>query len=267
MTSDLEADLAGLATTLLASTVAVRSARGAGSGSGVVWSADGLIVTNAHVAQTAQLEIELADGRRLPGSVERRDERRDLASVRVRSNDEFTPATLRDPGNLRVGEFVAAFGHPLGVRNVLSTGIVHARYHAGDDQFVRADVKLAPGNSGGALADAQGRVVGINSMIAGGLALAVPADEVRHFLGEAAPAPRLGIRLARAQLGDGRSALVVLGTEPESAAERSGLLAGDVLVTRDLRRLAETRSLAVLRGGKPLTITIVGVSNGAAAAA
>jgi serine protease Do len=266
MTSELETDLAALAAGLVASTVTVRSARGAGSGSGVVWSAGGTIVTNAHVAMTASLEIEFADGRRLRGTVERRDERRDLASVRIPPGD-LTPASYRDPSTLRVGEFAAAFGHPLGVRNVLSTGIVHAPYRAGGDHFVRADVKLAPGNSGGALADAAGNVVGINSMVAGGLALAVPADDVRRFLGEIVPAPRLGVRLAPVALGTGRSGFVVLGTEPDSVAERSGIIAGDVLLVRNLTRLATASRLELLRGGTPLRITILRDASEATAAA
>jgi serine protease Do len=267
MRTNLETDLAALAATLGASTVAVRSRRGGGSGSGVVWSADGTIVTNAHVAQTKQVEIELVDGRHLPGTVERRDVGRDLASVRVAAVD-LVPARYRDPRDLRVGEFVAAFGHPLGVRNVLSTGIVHAVYRSGSHRFVRADVRLEPGNSGGALADAEGRVVGINSMVAGGLALAIPADAVRRFLDASATGSRrLGVRLAPVELAGREPAYAVLATEPDSAADRSGIIAGDIIVTRDVAGLAAAPIVAVVRGGVSLTIAIVPARSEAAAAA
>jgi serine protease Do len=264
MTTELERDLLELAAKLRASTVAVHADRGAGSGSGVIWSADGAIVTNAHVARTARVEIELADGRRLAAAVERRDETRDLARVRVAAGG-LTPARYRDPADLRVGEFVAAFGHPLGVRDVLSTGIVFARHRSGQDHFVRADVKLAPGNSGGALADAAGRVVGINSMVAAGLALAVPADEVVRFMADA-PAPRLGVRLAPVRVA-GREAFVVLAAEPHGAAERSGIIPGDVIVAPGAGRLGSARNLAILRGGTALDIAIVRADEGTAAAA
>jgi serine protease Do len=266
MRTEIERDLAALAAILRASTVAVRASRGAGSGSGVVWSPE-TIVTNAHVAQTATAEIETADGRRLRGTVDRRDERRDLALVRVDA-DDLAPAAYRDPRDLRVGEFVVAFGHPLGNRNVLSTGIVHARHRAGADRFVRADLKLEPGNSGGALADARGRVIGINSMIAGGVALAIPADEVRRFAtGDALPAPRLGVRLAPARLGDRRDAYAVIAIEPHSAAQRSGIIVGDIILARDATGLGAARSLDVLRGGTALSIEIVAAQSRAAAAA
>jgi serine protease Do len=264
MTTELERDLLALAAALRASTVAVHAGRGSGSGSGVVWSADGAIVTNAHVARTARVEIELPDGRRLVGSVERRDERRDLARVRVDA-DGLTPALHRDPGDLRVGEFVAAFGHPLGVRDVLSTGIVFARYRSGENRFVTADVKLAPGNSGGALADSAGRVVGINSMVAAGLALAIPADDVARFMAGAA-APRLGVRVAPVRVAR-REAFVVLATEARSAAERSGIIPGDVILTPAIERLGSARSLAILRGGAAITVAIVRADEGTAAAA
>jgi len=264
MTTELERDLLGLAADLRASTVAVHAQRGAGSGSGVIWTQDGGIVTNAHVARTARVEIEFPDGRRLTAAVERRDETRDLARVRVAAGG-LKPARYRDPADLRVGEFVAAFGHPLGVRDVLSTGIVFARHRSGEDRFVTADVKLAPGNSGGALADVAGRVVGINSMVAAGLALAIPADDVARFMADAV-APRLGVRVAPVRAGR-RAALVVLATETRGAAERSGIVPGDVILTPHLEGLGSARSLAILRGGTPLTVAIVRADEGAAAAA
>jgi serine protease Do len=266
MMIDLERDLEALAGRLRASTVGVRSERGRGSGSGIVWSAPRTIVTNAHVAVTRGVEVELADGRRLSGTVERRDEQRDLASIRVEA-DELCAAEYRDPGDLRVGEVLVAFGHPLGVRNVLTTGIAFGPHRPNGDRFVRADLRLAPGNSGGALADVRGRVVGITSMIAGGLALAVPTDAVRRFMGEAVPGNRFGVGLAPVRMTGRRPAYAVLAIEPRSPAERSGIIPGDIILAPDPRRLRGATSVEVLRGGRALRLTIDWPQHEGAAAA
>jgi serine protease Do len=264
MMTELEADLAALADRLRASSVAIRSAGGAGSGSGVVWSATGAIVTNAHVAQTPQVEVEFAGGRILRGTVDRRDEQRDLARVRVDPHAGGTPVSpvaTRDPHELRVGEFAAAFGNPLGIRDVLSTGIIFGTHRRGRDRFVRADVKIAPGNSGGALADAAGRVVGITSMVAGGLALAIPADDVTRFVAEPEQSGRLGVVLARADLGvhwAGAAvvAYAVIAVEPASVAERSGLIVGDIILASSVDGLTARSELDVVRGGRTIAVAL-----------
>jgi serine protease Do len=180
MLPEVERELEALAERVRASTVAVRVGRH-GAGSGVIWASDGAIVTNAHVASRPYAEVVLSDGRRFTAHVERRDPRHDLALLRI--DARMLPAAhVRDPRDLRPGELLIAVGHPLGIPNALSMGIAHAAHGAGS-RFVVADLRLAPGNSGGPLADAQGRVVGINSMVAGGgLALAVPSDEVMRFV-------------------------------------------------------------------------------------
>ena len=266
MTTELEADLARLAAVLRRSAVAVRSGHDAGSGSGVVWTSDGTIVTNAHVARTPIVEVEFADGRRVRGQVDRRDAARDLARIRVDAG-ELSAAQTRDPHELRVGEFVAAFGNPLGLRDVLCTGIVHAAHRAGSGRLLQADVKIAPGNSGGALADAQGRVVGINSMLVGDLALAIPADDVNRFVGADRPAARLGVLLAPVQFADRRSAWAVIGVEAGSCAERSGIVVGDILATNDPAVLSRGPALGVLRGGKAVVVALVRDRNESNAAA
>jgi serine protease Do len=250
----LIADLESLAERLRASTVAVRAGYG-GAGSGVIWSSDGAIVTNAHVVMRSAAEVMLADGRRVEARVERRDAGRDLALLRVTASG-LPAVTVRDPAELRVGEVVVAVGHPFGVPNALSLGIVHAPVGGGERRFVQADLRLAPGNSGGPLADAAGCVVGINSMVARGLALAVPADDVQRFL-DAVPEPeRLGVLLAPARLRDGTDALVVVAIEPGSRAETAGLRVGDVLLTRDAARLRFASALEVLRGGAGIVVPI-----------
>ena len=94
------------------------------------------------------------------------------------------PAAVADSDTLRVGAVVVALGHPLGLRRTLTAGIVHAVAPTPPDRrrWIHADLRLAPGNSGGPLADTEGRVVGINTLIAGGLALAIPVNEVRRFV-------------------------------------------------------------------------------------
>ena len=259
----VEIELEALAERLRASTVAVRLGR-AGAGSGVIWAADGAIVTNAHVASRPSAEVVLADGRRFAARVERRDAERDLALLRIDA-DGLTPAPTRDPGDLRVGEVLVAVGHPLGVPNALAMGIVHAAVGAERRRFVQADLRLLPGNSGGPLADVQGRVVGINSMVVGGLALAVPADDVQRFLGVLPVQAPLGVHLAPVRLRDGRPALVVVAVEPESRAARAGLLVGDALLAADPDRLRFAATLAVLRGGVPIVVPIPAAEHARAA--
>src|SRR5262245_10604379 len=158
------------------------------SGSGVIWGSAGLIITNAHVARAPKLRVELWDGRSFEGDVVARDPRRDLASLRIPASG-LPALTAGASSALRVGELVVAVGNPLGFVGALTTGVVHALTR----RWVHADVRLAPGNSGGPLADAQGRVIGINTMIAGGLALAVPSNSVAQFLRRGAEGIGLGV--------------------------------------------------------------------------
>jgi len=246
----IEGELAEVVERLRASTVQVRVG-GRGAGAGVVWRAPaGVVVTNAHVVgRASRAAVELADGRVLDAAVTRRDPRRDLAALAVEATDLPRSVTLGDCRALRPGELVLAVGSPWGVPGALSVGVVHAapgaraagRRPARQGRWVLADVRLAPGNSGGPLADARGRVVGVNAMVANGrLALAVPCDEVERFLGGAdAGRPTLGIS-ARAA-GAGR--LLVLEVAPGGAAERAGLIPGDVLVGAGGRPLESAAAL------------------------
>jgi len=208
------------------STVQVHSHSGRGSGSGVIWSADGLIVTNAHVARQGGLEVELWDGRRLPARLLARDVRRDLASVRVAaaSLDAAAPA---DSSTLRPGELVIAVGSPLGFAGAVSTGVIHSVGPIGgmgNRPWIRAQVRLAPGNSGGPLANAEGRVVGINTAIIDGLGVAVPANDAVYFV-RSGPRPSLGATLQPVSAGS-----VIVDLEPGGAAAMASLRAGDLLL-------------------------------------
>ena len=155
-----------------------RGAEGGAVGAGVVWHPDGLILTNAHVA-SGDVTVVLADGGARRARLVARDVRRDLAALVVDATD-LPAARIGDSGALRVGELVLAVGNPLGLVRALSAGLVHAV----GPRAIHADLRLAPGNSGGPLADAQGHVVGLNAMIVGGLAVAVPSREARQFVRE-----------------------------------------------------------------------------------
>jgi len=199
-------------------------------GSGIVWNAGGLILTNAHVARTPEAQIELWDGRRVHARVASRDPRRDLATLRIVANDgALEPATPGDSTSLRPGELVIAVGNPLGFAGALSTGVVHsigALPGMGGQSWIRADVRLAPGNSGGPLANAEGRVIGINTAIVNGLGVAVPSHTALDFLRRGA-APSLGVVLRPVDLG-----LLLVEVDQAGAAANASLLPGDILLTR-----------------------------------
>src|SRR6202795_1479702 len=132
-----------------------------GNGSGVIWSADGVIVTNAHVARGSHLRVQLGDAREREAAVVSRDTRRDLAELRV-SAANLPAATAADSSQVRPGELAMPIGNPPGLVGALPPGVVHGvgplaamSRRLGSDPWVQADVRLAPGNSGGPLADAR----------------------------------------------------------------------------------------------------------------
>lgn len=214
-------------------------AAAAGHGSGIVWSAD-TVVTNAHVAVADRLRVAFADGEQMRARVIVRDRGGDLALLRLeepRADFASRPvARIGDPQLLRAGDLVIANGHPLGVEHALSLGVVHSAPRDASNPYISADIRLAPGNSGGPLADASGRVVGVNSMIVGGLALAISTDAVRRLIAAATPRPSLGVELRTVQVrlplrADSTSVgLLVLRCDETGAAARAGIIAGDVLL-------------------------------------
>ena len=241
-------DFGEVAERLRRSTVQVHAGRARGSGSGVIWNPDGLIVTNAHVARGERAQVELWDGRTFEADTIARDARRDLASLRIGAR--ALPAAIPgDSSALRPGELVVAVGNPLGFIGALTTGVVHALGPLdglGRRTWVQAAVRLAPGNSGGPLADAQGRVIGLNTMIAaGGLALAIPSNAVAEFVRRGTSGVMLGVTVRPVLLEDRRSiALLVLEVSPGGAAEAASVLIGDLLLGANGRRFHSADDLS-----------------------
>jgi len=191
VSAGLARDLAAAVDQLRQITVQVRT-QGAATGAGILWDKGepggrGLVITNAHVIRGDHATIEFSDGTVARAEVVARDRKRDLAAL------EFEPghagagavAVVRDAPALRAGELVVAIGHPGGLVGAATLGIVHRADDEGEGRarrWIQADVRLAPGFSGGPLADTEGRLVGVNTMMQGRLALAVPAAAIQAWV-------------------------------------------------------------------------------------
>jgi len=227
-----------------------------GNGSGVIWAGDGIIVTNAHVARDFGLRVQLWDGRELPAEIMSRNPRRDLALLHVNAED-LPAARAADSSKVRPGELAIAVGNPMGFVGALTTGVIHAvgplsLRGLGTQSWVQASVRLAPGHSGGPLADAQGRVIGINTMVAGRVALAVPSNAVRQFASAGSSDGWLGVSVHPVrvpQRSGHRFGLVLLEVEQGSPAARASLMPGDILLGADDRSFASLEDLAQLLEG------------------
>jgi serine protease Do len=273
------------------------------SGSGVIVSPDGLVVTNYHVAGTAKrVTCTLSDRRRCPATVVGADAATDLALLRLDlatlGVDEAPAAELGSTSGLEAGDVVMAMGSPLGLSRSLSLGVVSCmdRHLAGlvlrgnlptgaFNTWIQTDAAINPGNSGGPLVDLRGTVVGINSRgyhNADNLGFAIPVEVVRDVVERL----RRDGRVVRSRIGlicqpledpaKGRG-LRIASVEPDSAADRAGLRAGDVMVAYDgvpigaafdeemptaMRRMADVPvgkriDVAVVRGGAEIELEVV----------
>ena len=233
----------------------VRTTRGDGAGSGVAFTDDGFMLTSAHVVGGAPAGVaEFTDGTESRFDVVGTDPLADLAVLRVRDGGA-PPATLGDADTLRIGQLVVAVGNPLGLAGSVTAGVVSAlgrslpvrdgRRARLIDDVIQTDAALNPGNSGGALADSNCRVVGINTAVAGiGVGLAVPINATtRTIISELMSTGRvrrawLGVAGAPAPLPpqvaeklNQRRGLRLLEVVPGSPAARSGLFLGDIIVS------------------------------------
>jgi S1-C subfamily serine protease len=261
--AQLSRDLAALVARAAPSVVGL--AHGRGQGSGMVLAADGYILTNSHVARSpGRLRVRLSDGATLPGELVGADDHTDLAVVRVQARLP-EPLVLAEAAPLKVGQLVVAIGNPLGFERSVSLGVVSALFrslptNAGGllEGLVQTDAAVNPGNSGGPLVDAQGRVVGITTAMiayASGIGFAIPASTAswvaavliqkgevqRPFLGITARGEELGPQLA-VQTGQPR-AVRVMGVGAGTPADQSGLRKDDVLLAANGRPVATVDDL------------------------
>ena len=195
-------------------------------------------------------QVEFWNGRQAEARVVKRDRRRDLAVLQVEA-EGIPPAIHGDSDTVRPGELAIAVGSPFGFTGAVSTGVIVHRVVDQGGSWIVSNVRLAPGNSGGPLANARGEVVGLNTMIAGGLALAIPTRSVEDFL---ARRPRLGVVVRPTSAG-----LIVLEITPGSPADKASLLLGDILVKTE-HALPEGRvEIEFLRGADKRTRKVVAI--------
>jgi serine protease Do len=235
------------------STVVVRGSHRVG-GSGVICATDGLVVTNAHVLSDRRASVQLWDGREFNTDIAQVDRSRDLAALLVATKN-LPAAMLADSSQVRAGELALAIGNPLGFVGALSTGVIHAVGPLpgfGAASWVQANLRLALGNSGGPLANVLGQVVGINSMVAGKLAIAIPSNTLKDFLAGRASSAWFGLTVTPVRVprsGPGLFGLLILEIEQGSPAALASLLAGDILLGTEERRFASISDLRIVLEG------------------
>ena len=242
------------------------------TGSGFVIDPSGLIVTNAHVVESAgQIQVRLSDGRRFPATLVGRDNRVDLALLKIEGASRLTVLPLGDSNKLRVGELVLALGNPFGLEQSVSFGIVSRKgapltVAAPGFDFIQTDAAINPGNSGGPLVSVSGEVVGVNTMAArnGSIGFAIPSNLVKMLLPQLATKGRvdwgwLGVAIAEVTEDDlGRLKLtepkgvLVRSVMPGEPADKGGVRADDVIVGIDGTRLESTRDLQRVVSSTPV---------------
>jgi S1-C subfamily serine protease len=267
-----------------------------GGGSGFIFTPDGLILTNSHVVHDAnRIEVTVADGRRFPARTIGDDPATDLAVIQV-DGTGLVASTLGDSQALRVGQLVIAIGNPYGFQSTVTAGVVSAlgrslRSYSGRliEDVIQTDASLNPGNSGGPLVASDGRVVGVNTatiLPAQGLCFAIGINTAkfvasrllrdgrirRSYIGVSAQTVPIHRRLVRYYDLPKETGVVMLSTEPNSPAQRTGLREGDVIIALegqpvagvdDLHRvLSDVRAgvkaeLTILRGTEKLTLGII----------
>jgi putative serine protease PepD len=273
----------------------VHGSRVAAEGSGIVLSADGLLLTNNHVVEPAanggDLAAVLQDGRSVPVQIVGRAPSFDLAVVRAQGVTGLVPAQLGSSANVRVGQEVVAIGSPLGLSGTVTSGIISALdrpVRAGGEgsgqetvlDAIQTDAAINPGNSGGPLTDMQGRVIAINSAIASlgfgggqagsiGLGFAIPIDQARRIANELvhnghATQALLGVTVPAGQPED--NAAIIQQVAPGGAAAAAGIQPGDKITKVDDRLIDSGDALiAAIRSHPPGSQATLVVKNSAGA--
>ena len=261
----------------------VRGGQGEGSGSGIVISSDGEILTNNHVVQVAEqggeISVSFNDGTAKKATVVGTDPVTDLAVIKAEDVSGLRPARIGKSGNIDVGENVVAVGSPFGLEATVTSGIVSAlsrpvsvgEGQTGQDTTypaIQTDAAINPGNSGGPLVDLSGDVIGINSSIRTassgasggsiGLGFAIPIDNVWPIVqqlraGDTPTHAQLGVSVTDASSNDGLlSGAGIEEVNPDSAADKAGLKRGDVVTKVDDEIITGSESLvATVRGHRP----------------
>ena len=247
-------------------------------GSGFIIEPDGLILTNYHVVDNAEkITVRLLDGRELAGRVVGKDQKTDIALVKISARD-LPVAPLGDSDRLEVGEWVMAIGNPFGLDNTVTSGIVSAKDRqigAGPyDHFIQTDASINPGNSGGPLVNLQGEVIGIDTAIFSqsggniGIGFAIPINLVKDLL----PQLKSGGKITRGWLGvsiqgitpdlaeslglDQVKGALVSSVVHNSPADRAGIKAGDVIVGYEGKAINNANDLPFLVAGTPVGKTV-----------
>jgi serine protease Do len=241
-------------------------------GSGFIISADGYIVTNNHVVDGAdEIKVKLSDGREFKGEVKGRDDKFDLALVKIEAKGQLPVAPLGDSEKIEVGEWVMAIGNPFGLNQTVTAGIVSAQGRvigSGPyDDYIQTDASINPGNSGGPLFDSNGEVIGINTAIlAGGqgIGFAIPVNMAKSIitqLKETGKVTRgwLGVSvqavtpdLAKSFGLDSEKGALVAEVVKDSPAEKSDIKGGDVVLEYDGRQIHEMSELPRLVAATPV---------------
>jgi serine protease Do len=239
-----------------------------GVGSGFILSADGLIMTNAHVVEGAdEVIVTLPDKREFKARIVGADKRTDVAVVKIETTG-LMAVKIGDVNRLRVGEWVMAIGSPFGLENTVTAGIVSAKQRDTGDflPFIQTDVAINPGNSGGPLINMRGEVVGINSQIYSrsggfqGISFAIPIDEAVRVSDQLKATGRvtrgrIGVQIDQVNkevaesigLGQPKGALV-RGVEPNSPAAKAGVEPGDIILKFDGKEIDKSVDLPRLVG-------------------
>lgn len=265
-------------------------------GAGVVINAEkGYVVTNSHVVENAdKIQIRLSDGRKYDAKMLGKDPRSDIALVQLKDFKNLTAIKVADSDQLRVGDYTVAIGNPYGLGETATSGIVSALGRSGlnienYENFIQTDAAINRGNSGGALVNLNGELVGLNTAILApdggniGIGFAIPSNMVKSVVAQIVEfgevkrgelgitGTELNSELAQAMKVDAQRGAFVSQVRPKSAADEAGIKAGDVIVTLNGKAVssfsalrAQVGSLPVgskvalglLREGKPLTVEV-----------
>ena len=255
-----------------------------GQGSGVIFDAKGLLLTNAHVVEGAEtLSVELTDGRRVTGSVVGTDSLTDLAVVRLDGEGPWPTAVLGDSDRLRVGDWAIAVGNPFGLENTVTMGII-SNLNRNVSQLgisgkrldlIQTDAAINPGNSGGPLLNADGEVVGINTLVrsgpGAGLGFAIPINRAQTIARQLVTTGRASHPVIGIGLADGPDGPVIRSVQPGAPAAKAGLKpddeiaaidgqpmrgAADVVAAIDRKGVGQRITLTIRRGKARLTVKL-----------